>query len=261
MLRRCEKINCEAYNLLYNGERKTPLGDKMNKPVEKLSRVTGFHEAGQPFTVAAGGKKDDGGDKSKPVIIKKYANRRLYNTETSSYVTLEDLGEMVRSERDFLVYDAKTGEDLTHSVLTQIIVEEEGKSGSNLLPIGFLRQLIRFYGHSIEQLVPKYLEFSLTILTRQQEEYRKQFTDAFGPAAFEAMQEQARQNMVIFERAFAMFAPFSKAEIRAEEENNAPEKSERANPATSKEITELKAQLSAMQEQLDRLSKSTPTGK
>jgi len=230
----------------------------MNNPVEKLSRVAGFHEAGQAFTVAAGGKKGDVGDKSKPVIIKKYANRRLYNTETSSYVTLEDLGEMVRSERDFLVYDAKTGEDLTHSVLTQIIVEEEGKSGSNLLPIGFLRQLIRFYGHSIEQLVPKYLEFSLTILTRQQEEYRKQFTDAFGPAAFEAMQEQARQNMAIFERAFAMFAPFSKT--RTEEENTAQEKSEPANPATSKEIAELKAQLSAMQDQLNRLSKSTPTG-
>jgi polyhydroxyalkanoate synthesis repressor PhaR len=260
MLRRCKKINCEAYNLLYNRERKTPLGDKMNKPVDKLSRVTGFHEAGQPFAVAAGGQKDDGADKSKPVIIKKYANRRLYNTETSSYVTLEDLGEMVRSERDFLVYDAKTGEDLTHSVLTQIIVEEEGKSGSNLLPIGFLRQLIRFYGHSIEQLVPKYLEFSLTILTRQQEEYRKQFTDAFGAAAFEAMQEQARQNMVIFERAFAMFAPFSKAEIRTQEENSAPEASEPSNPATSKEIAELKAQLSAMQGQLDRLSKSTPAG-
>ncbi len=232
----------------------------MNKPVEKLSRATGFHEAGQPFTVGGGGKKAQGGDKSKPVIIKKYANRRLYNTETSSYVTLEDLGEMVRSERDFLVYDAKTGEDLTHSVLTQIIVEEEGKSGSNLLPIGFLRQLIRFYGHSIEQLVPKYLEFSLTTLTRQQEKYRKQFTDAFGAAAFEAMQEQARQNMAIFERAFAMFAPFSKVETRTEDEKSAPEKPEFANPATSKEIAELKAQLSAMQEQLDRLSKSTPAG-
>jgi polyhydroxyalkanoate synthesis repressor PhaR len=241
--------------LLYNRE-KTPLGHEMNNPVEKLSRVTRFHEAGQALAVAAGGKKSDAGDKSKPVIIKKYANRRLYNTETSSYVTLEDLGEMVRSERDFLVYDAKTAEDLTHSVLTQIIVEEEGKSGSNLLPIGFLRQLIRFYGHSIEQLVPKYLEFCLATLARQQEEYRKQFTDAFGAAAFEAMQEQARQNMAIFERAFAMFAPFSKT--RTEEENSAPEKSEPANPATSKEIAELKAQLSSMQDQLDRLSKSTP---
>src|SRR5262249_1376572 len=144
-------------------------------------------------------------------------NRRLYNTETSSYVTLEDLGEMVRSERDFLVYDAKTGEDLTHAVLTQIIVEEEGKSGSNLLPIGFLRQLIRFYGHSIEQLVPKYLELSLEPLTREQEKSRKQFTDTFGTAAFEAMQEQTRQNMALFERAFAIFAPFSKLEDKPAE--------------------------------------------
>ena len=176
----------------------------MNKAVEKLSQASaGFSEAAQqPLKLAASGKESgkekDGAGKSKPVVIKKYANRRLYNTETSSYVTLEDLGEMVRSERDFLVYDAKTGEDLTHTVLTQIIVEEEGKSGSNLLPIGFLRQLIRFYGHSIEQLVPKYLEYSMETLTREQEKYRKQFTDAFGTAtfgtaAFEAMQEQARQ--------------------------------------------------------------------
>ena len=235
----------------------------MNKPAEKLSRAAGFHEAGQPFTMGAGGKKTEGGDKSKPVIIKKYANRRLYNTETSSYVTLEDLGEMVRSERDFLVYDAKTGEDLTHSVLTQIIVEEEGRTGSNLLPIGFLRQLIRFYGHSIEQLVPKYLEFSLATLTREQEKYRKQFTDAFGAAAFEAMQEQARQNMAMFERAFSMFTPFPKVDTRTEEEKSAQEKPEpanSANSATSAEIAELKAQLSAMQAQLDRLSQSTPTG-
>ena len=235
------------------------LGDnwatKMNKPVEKLARVVGFHEAGQPFTMGPQGKKGDSGDKSKPVIIKKYANRRLYNTETSSYVTLEDLGEMVRSERDFLVYDAKTGEDLTHSVLTQIIVEEEGKTGSNLLPIGFLRQLIRFYGHSIEQLVPKFLEFSLASLTREQEKYRKQFADAFGAAAFETMQEQARQNMAMFERAFAMWTPpFAKIEHRMEDEKAALEK-----PDTAAEIAELKARLADMQAQIDRLSKSAQT--
>jgi polyhydroxyalkanoate synthesis regulator protein len=156
------------------------------------------------------------------------------------------------------VYDAKTGEDLTHTVLTQIIVEEEGRTGSNLLPIGFLRQLIRFYGHSIEQLVPKYLEFSLATLTREQEKYRKQFTDTFGSAAFEAMQEQARQNMAIFERAFAMFAPFSKLEP-SKEEKGAQQKPDTGNaPTTSTEIAELKAQLSTMQAQLDRLSKTTP---
>ena len=115
----------------------------------------------------------DAEQESRPVIIKKYANRRLYNTDTSTYVTLEDLAEMVRGERDFVVYDAKTGEDLTHSVLTQIIVEQESR-GTNLLPIGFLRQLIRFYGDSMQKLVPSYLEFSLDSLTRQQEQYRRQ---------------------------------------------------------------------------------------
>jgi polyhydroxyalkanoate synthesis repressor PhaR len=233
----------------------------MNKPAEKLSQGTaGVYQGAQPRVQNAVSKNSVTADKSKPVIIKKYANRRLYNTETSSYVTLEDLGEMVRSERDFLVYDAKTGEDLTHTVLTQIIVEEEGRTGSNLLPIGFLRQLIRFYGHSIEQLVPKYLEFSLATLTREQEKYRKQFTDTFGNAAFEAMQEQARQNMAIFERAFAMFTPFSKLESHQGEDKSAAARQEAgANAATSPEIAELKAQLSAMQAQLDRLSKSKPS--
>lgn len=231
----------------------------MNKAVEKLSQVPAeFHEAARPVKPVAANKNTADPSKSKPVIIKKYANRRLYNTETSSYVTLEDLGEMVRSERDFLVYDAKSGEDLTYTVLTQIIVEEEGKTGSNLLPIGFLRQLIRFYGHSIEQLVPKYLEFSLETLTREQEKYRRQFTDTFGTAAFEAMQEQARQNMVLFERAFAMFAPFAKPEdSQASAEKLELPKPEAASAATSAEIAELKAQLSSVQAQLDRLSKSS----
>jgi polyhydroxyalkanoate synthesis repressor PhaR len=233
----------------------------MSKVVEKSHGKTAFYESGQPFGLSAVSKGGEGVDKSKPVIIKKYANRRLYNTETSSYVTLEDLGEMVRSERDFLVYDAKTGEDLTHTVLTQIIVEEEVRTGSNLLPIGFLRQLIRFYGHSIEQLVPKYLEFSLATLTREQEKYRKQFTDTFGNAAFEAMQEQARQNMAIFERAFAMFTPFSKVEGGQGEEQVNQQKAETSGATTSAEIAELKSQLSTMQAQLDRLSTAAPSEK
>ena len=134
------------------------------------------------------------------IVIKKYANRRLYNTDTSTYVTLEDLAEMVRGERDFVVYDAKTGEDLTHAVLTQIIVEQESR-GTNLLPIGFLRQLIRFYGDSMQKLVPSYLEFSLDSLTKQQEQYRRRFAHVFGTAAFDAMQEQVRKNFEAFERA------------------------------------------------------------
>ncbi len=240
----------------------------MSKPAEKPSQAAvGFCEAAPARVLSAVVKGRSESDKSKPVIIKKYANRRLYNTETSSYVTLEDLGGMVRSERDFLVYDAKTGEDLTHTVLTQIIVEEEEKYGSNLLPIGFLRQLIRFYGHSIEQLVPKYLEFSLESLTREQEKYRKQFADTFGAAAFEAMQEQARQNMAMFERAFTMFAPFAKPDeaLLGKLPQQKPEPTVTVNAAsataTSAEIAELRAQLASVQAQLDRLSKSTQDGR
>ena len=146
-----------------------------------------------------------------PIVIKKYANRRLYNTDTSSYVTLDDLAEMVRAERDFVVYDAKTGEDLTHAVLTQIIVEQESR-GQNLLPINFLRQLIRFYGDSVGKLVPSYLDMSLSSLTREQDRYRKQFASSFGASPLDAMQEQAKQNMAMFEQALTMFNPFAPPE-------------------------------------------------
>ncbi len=115
-----------------------------------------------------------------PVTIKKYANRRLYNTGTSTYVTLEDLAAMVKNGEDFVVYDAKTGEDITRSVLTQIIFEQENKEGQNLLPITFLRQLIRFYGDSMQMLVPRYLEVSIESLTREQEKFRQQMAQAFG---------------------------------------------------------------------------------
>jgi polyhydroxyalkanoate synthesis repressor PhaR len=203
----------------------------------------------------------DAEHESRPVIIKKYANRRLYNTDTSTYVTLEDLAEMVRSNRDFVVYDAKSGEDLTHSVLTQIIVEQESR-GTNLLPIGFLRQLIRFYGDSMQKLVPSYLEFSLDSLTRQQEQYRRRFAHVFGTAAFEAMQEQVRKNFDTFERALGMFTPFASNE--AGEGKSVPqiapqaEKTE-AGPAGAKpgedEIANLKAELTAMQARLEQLSR------
>jgi polyhydroxyalkanoate synthesis repressor PhaR len=199
------------------------------------------------------------GDKKPPnksVVIKKYANRRLYNTDTSTYVTLDDLAEMVRNECDFVVFDAKTGEELTHSVLTQIIMEQESKGGQqNLLPIGFLRQLIRYYGNSMERLIPSYLEFSLATLTREQEKYRKQFADAFGTAAFEAMQEQTRKNLAIFERALNMFAPFTTFEQRTEARKPEVEpKTQAAQPAPQKEIAELKSQLASIQQQLDRLA-------
>ncbi len=210
----------------------------------------------------------DTDQEGRPVIIKKYANRRLYNTDTSTYVTLEDLAEMVRGERDFVVYDAKTGEDLTHAVLTQIIVDQESR-GTNLLPIGFLRQLIRFYGDSMQKLVPSYLEFSLDSLTRQQEQYRRRFANAFGTAAFDAMQEQVRKNFDTFERAFGMFTPFSGSEgvnehgiedakTRAEA-GSVPTAKTLAKPAVKPggdDIDTLKAELLAMQQRLEKLSRN-----
>ena len=204
----------------------------------------------------------DANQESRPVIIKKYANRRLYNTDTSTYVTLEDLAEMVRAERDFVVYDAKTGEDLTHAVLTQIIVEQESR-GTNLLPIGFLRQLIRFYGDSMQKLVPSYLEFSLDSLTKQQEQYRRRFADAFGTAAFDAVQDQVRKNFETFERALGMFTPF-KPDTGAEEtasDTKSEAKSEEtpaqrpATEPTEDNIDTLKAELQAMQQRLEKLSR------
>ncbi len=203
----------------------------------------------------------DADQESRPVIIKKYANRRLYNTDTSTYVTLEDLAEMVRGERDFVVYDAKSGEDLTHSVLTQIIVEQESR-GTNLLPIGFLRQLIRFYGDSMQKLVPSYLEFSLDSLTRQQEQYRQRFAHTFGTSAFEAMQEQVRKNFATFERALGLFSPFSKADGVDGSNAHANAGAERveaiAGPnskPSDDEIANLKAELTAMQQRLEQLSR------
>jgi polyhydroxyalkanoate synthesis repressor PhaR len=141
-------------------------------------------------------------------VVKKYANRRLYNTESSSYITLENLAEMVRQGRDFVVYDAKTGDDITRGVLTQIIVEEEGK-GQNLLPITFLRQLIGLYGGSMQGLVPKYLEHAMTSFAQQQEQMRAAMQKTMGSLfPFGNIEEVGRQNMAMMERAFSMFTPF-----------------------------------------------------
>src|SRR6266699_3858384 len=147
--------------------------------------------------------------------ITKYANRRLYNTGTSTYVTLEDLATMVKAGEDFVVYDAKSNEEITRSVLAQIIFEQENKEGQNLLPINFLRQLIRFYGDSMQMLVPRFLEASIDSLTREQEKFRQQMTQAFGGGPFGALEEQVRRNMEMFERTFAMFAPFARREAGA----------------------------------------------
>src|ERR1700716_1699205 len=147
-----------------------------------------------------------------PVTIKKYANRRLYNTGTSTYVTLEDLATMVKAGDDFLVHDAKTGEDITRQVLAQIIFEQENKEGQSLMPIAFLRQLIRFYGDSMQMLVPRYLEVSIDSLTREQEKFREHMAQAFGGSPFGALEDMVRRNMEMFQKAFTMFAPFARRE-------------------------------------------------
>jgi polyhydroxyalkanoate synthesis repressor PhaR len=191
-----------------------------------------------------------------PVTIKKYANRRLYNTGTSTYVTLEDLAAMVKTGEDFVVYDAKTGDDITRSVLAQIIFEQENKEGQNLLPIAFLRKLIRFYGDSMQMLVPRYLEVSIESLTREQEKFRQQMAQAFGVGGFTSLEDQVRRNMEMFERAFTMFAPFARRESGGGDEAVEPEKS----PSKTGDIDDLKRQLDEMKRKVDRLSESDPTG-
>ena len=184
-----------------------------------------------------------------PVTIKKYANRRLYNTGTSTYVTLEDLAALVKSGEDFVVYDAKTGEDITRSVLAQIIFEQENKEGQNLLPIAFLRQLIRFYGDSMQMLVPRFLEASIESLTREQEKFRQQMAQAFGVGSFGPLEDQVRRNMEMFQRAFSMFPGFGTTAPTAGSSGEG-EKNQRP----SGEIDDLKRQLSEMQKRLDRLT-------
>jgi polyhydroxyalkanoate synthesis repressor PhaR len=230
-------------------------------------------------------------EKKEPVVVKKYANRRLYNTETSTYVTLDDLSAMVKAERDFVVFDAKSGDDLTHSVLTQIIVEQEGRmgSGQTMLPIPFLRQLIRFYGDSVGKLVPSYLQVSLDTLTREQVRVREQLTSAFTPhGALEAYHEQARKNLSMFEQTMKMFSPFANpstnplaaqmhaaataraAQEAAAEKSGAPVEGVTAPshlsvvktpqpasaPAASQDqMAEMKAQLASMQAMIEKLAK------
>src|SRR6185295_4301877 len=158
-------------------------------------------------------ESDLSGEKStsaNAVVIKKYANRRLYNTATSTYVTLDDLAEMVKQGTDFVVYDAKTGEEITRSVLTQIIFEEESK-GQNLLPIKFLRQLIHFYGDSMQAFVPGYLEMSMESLTKEQDKLRQQLAEIWGADPIKAMQEHTERNMAMFHDAMRMFNPFAAA--------------------------------------------------
>jgi polyhydroxyalkanoate synthesis repressor PhaR len=191
------------------------------------------------------------------VVIKKYANRRLYNTATSTYVTLDDLAEMVKKGTDFVVYDAKSGEEITRSVLTQIIFEEEGK-GQNLLPIKFLRQLIRFYGDSMQAFVPGYLEMSLESLTREQDKLRSQLAEIWGADPFKAMQEQTERNMAMFHDAMRMFNPFTAAmagqQPQQKPQGQAQPKDQPPAQAGKDDLQALKDQISAMQRKIDAIA-------
>ncbi|MBX6323793.1 MAG: polyhydroxyalkanoate synthesis repressor PhaR [Rhodospirillaceae bacterium] len=207
------------------------------------------------MTGAEGSEKAaEGKTSSAPITIKKYANRRLYNTATSSYVTLDYLCQLVKDGVEFVVYDAKTGEDITRSVLTQIIVEEEAK-GHNLLPINFLRQLISLYGDSLQFLVPRYLEQSMEAFARNQEQIRRTMQEAFGGMfPFGATwEEMGKTNAALFERAMQMFAPF-----RSPEPARPPAAAPAAPPADAGEadvsVEELKRQLDVLQKKVEGLS-------
>ena len=199
---------------------------------------------------------------NKPITIKKYANRRLYNTDTSAYITLEDLAAIVKRGDDIVVYDAKNGEDITRSVLTQIIFEQEGKNGQNLLPITFLRQLIRFYGDSMQMLVPSYLEFTIGKLVSEQARFREAFAKNFGSPlttpVFNSIEEQTRKNMALFQQALAMFNPFGSSQPASAEKpsEETPKQGEAKNAAESKEdLAELKHQLDQLQKRIESFSK------
>lgn len=196
-----------------------------------------------------------------PITIKKYANRRLYNTSTSSYVTLDHLADMVKRGQEFNVHDAKTGEDITRAVLTQIIFEEEGKGGQQLLPIQFLRQLIRFYGDSMQSLVPGYLNLSMESFSKNHERIREQLSTAFGGKnMLKDFEGIARQNMAMFERTIRMFTPFgalmNNRPGEREDEPAPPQNGTESQHSTSadEEIAGLKAQIDAMRRQLDDLA-------
>ncbi|HEX5317539.1 MAG TPA: polyhydroxyalkanoate synthesis repressor PhaR [Stellaceae bacterium] len=184
---------------------------------------------------------------TKPIVVKKYANRRLYNTATSSYVTLDDLAKLIKDGGDFIVHDAKTGEDITRSVLTQIIVEQEQK-GQNLLPISFLRQVISFYGDSMQFLLPGYLEQAMVSFARNQEQMRDNLRATFGMFPFGQFEEMGKQNLAMFERAMKMFAPQAASEAAKPADASAPE-------AGDPNLKRLEAQIEALRRQLDALGK------
>jgi polyhydroxyalkanoate synthesis repressor PhaR len=188
---------------------------------------------------------------AKPVVVKKYANRRLYNTATSSYVTLDDLAKMIKEGGNFVAQDAKTGEDITRSVLTQIIVEQEQKGGQNLLPTSFLRQLISFYGDSMQVLVPGYLEQAMIAFARNQEQMRKNLQATFGIFPFGQFEEMGKQNIALFERALKMLAP----PFGREEKPVAAEPEAKLKDGEDPRLKRLEAQIDALKRQLEALER------
>ena len=199
----------------------------------------------------------ESGPKPAPVVIKKYANRRLYNTATSAYVTLDHLSQMVKQKIDFVVYDAKTGDDITRSVLTQIIFEEESKGGQTLLPIPFLRQLISFYGDSLQGVVPQYLEMSMSQFSRNQDQMRRYMQNAFGFNPFQQFESMGKQNMAMFENAMRLFNPFRPGQPSHEppKADGTPADAFTAAPADDQAIDTLKRKLDELQTQLALLGK------
>lgn len=205
-------------------------------------------------------EKSKGGNKNtaETVVIKKYANRRLYNTRTSAYVTLEDLATMVREGVDFVVYDAKTNDDLTRQILTQIIFEEESR-GEALLPVQFLRQLIGFYGGQMQGVLPSYLEMSLANFGRQQEQFASQLSRAFGTGAGASlMEDAARANIAMFERAMQMFPGFGYARAEPTEARVEPAQSAETAEKTPDALDEMRRQMDEMRRQIDSLAGAKP---
>ena len=192
----------------------------------------------------------------KPITIKKYANRRLYNTATSSYVTLDHLAQMVKRNEEFVVYDAKSGEDITRSVLTQIIVEEEAKGGQHLLPISFLRNLIGFYGDSLGRLLPRYLEYSMGAFLNHESQMRQYLENMLGGLfPFNPLEELNKQNMALFDSAMKMFAPFYGPQAGPNGAGQPGPGPGAAGPEGGEpSVAELQARINAMQEQLNKLS-------
>ena len=193
----------------------------------------------------------DNPNETKPVVVKKYANRRLYNTATSSYVTLDDLARMIKAGGNFVAHDAKTGEDITRSVLTQIIVEQEQK-GQNLLPTSFLRQLISFYGDSMQFLVPGYLEQAMVAFARNQEQMRKNLQATFGMFPFGQFEEMGKQNIALFERALKMLAP---APYAREEKRPSGDAAKSEAEGEDPRLKRLEAQIDALTRQLEELGR------